>query len=51
MVKNEINIAEAQSIQNPEKNPETGKKPEKLPKSGIFPVNPEDLATLIQLHI
>jgi len=34
---------------NPEKsrNPEAGKKPEKLAKSGIFPGNPEDLATLV----
>ncbi len=47
MVKSEINIAETESIQNPE----TGKKPEKLPKFGIFLVNPEDLTTLIQLHI
>jgi len=28
------------------KNPEAGRDPEKLVKSGIFPENPEDLATL-----
>jgi hypothetical protein len=47
MVKNEMNITEIENIQNPE----AGKKPEKLPKSGIFLANPEDLATLIVIVV
>ena len=30
------------------KNPEAGKNPEKLQKSGIFPENPEHLASLLK---
>jgi hypothetical protein len=51
MVKNEINITEIENIQNPEKIQKPEKKPEKLPKSGIFLANPEDLATLITVHM
>ena len=49
-----------QSGNNPEKygkklksgkNPEAGRDPEKLAKYGIFPENPEDLATLELMHI
>jgi hypothetical protein len=47
-----------QSRNNPEKSgkklksgkkPEAGRDPEKLAKSGIFPENPEDLATLVSI--
>jgi hypothetical protein len=43
------------NFQNPEvfsefrKNPEAGKNPEKLSKSGNFPGNPEGLATLLSI--
>jgi hypothetical protein len=48
MSENKLNIIEIKSIRNPKK-PETRKNSEELPKSGIFPENPEDLATLMSV--
>jgi hypothetical protein len=40
------NLKKPEVLREIRKNPEVGKNPEKIPKSGSFPGNPEGMATL-----